>query len=251
MVDVHALGTGEDEGGAAFRLQAQRSGAGQFTDLVGPGPGGVNDDRRAEGLGVGLHLPCPVSITAQAEHFGVGVHFAFVTADAAQVALMQGVGVDVAGGRIVDRAVDFFPAQDRQAYTGLFGAEQLHLRHRGFGAQVLIVEFGRVTGEIHGHFTARGQQRVFAETAGGSVEKIATGLGQCANLRCAIGSGEQRRRTSGGVIGRVGFTFEHDHACVLRQPEPGGSAGDPAADDDEICLAHERLLLGRKCQWYR
>jgi hypothetical protein len=41
----------------------------------------------------------------------------------------------------------------------------------------------------------------------------------------------------------MGFAFEHDHAPVLRQPETGGSAGNPAADDDEICMAHECLLL--------
>ncbi|MNC73148.1 hypothetical protein D3C75_1242990 [compost metagenome] len=41
----------------------------------------------------------------------------------------------------------------------------------------------------------------------------------------------------------MGFAFEHDHAAVLRQPETGGSAGNPAADDDEVCLAQEILLL--------
>jgi hypothetical protein len=35
---------------------------------------------------------------------------------------------------------------------------------------------------------------------------------------------------------------------VLRQPETGGSAGNPAADDDEICLAHERLLWGANAE---
>jgi hypothetical protein len=37
----------------------------------------------------------------------------------------------------------------------------------------------------------------------------------------------------------MGFTLEHDHFAVRRQPEPGRSAGNPAADDDEICVVHE------------
>jgi hypothetical protein len=46
----------------------------------------------------------------------------------------------------------------------------------------------------------------------------------------------------------MGFAFEHNHPPVLRQPETGGSAGNPAADDDEICLAHERLLWGANAE---
>ncbi|MNF87500.1 hypothetical protein D3C84_699680 [compost metagenome] len=242
MVDVHAFGAGKDEGRAALGLQAQRPGAGHFTDLVGPGAGGVDDDWRAEGLVLGLHLPQACAITGQAQDFAVGMDFALVTADSPQVTLMQGIGVDVAGGRIVDRAVDFFPAQDRHERAGLVGAEQLHLGDRGFGAQVLFVQLGRVTGEVHGHLAARGQQWVFAETGRRGVEEIPAGLGQRPNLRRAIGGGVQRRRPAGGVIGRMGFALEHDHPCVLRQPETGGSAGYSAADDDEVCLAHERLL---------
>ncbi|MCY1186348.1 hypothetical protein D9M73_272120 [compost metagenome] len=103
--------------------------------------------------------------------------FALVAADSTQVALVQGVGVDVAGGRVVDGAVDLFPAQDRHERAGLVGAEQLHLGDRGFGAQVLIVQFGRVAGEVHGHLAARGQQRMFAEAAWRIVEEVAAGLG--------------------------------------------------------------------------
>ncbi|MNF88987.1 hypothetical protein D3C84_714920 [compost metagenome] len=243
MVDVHAFGAGKDERGAALRLQAQRLGSGKCTDLVGPGAGGVDDDWRAEGLGVGLNLPDTFGIAAQALHFAVGMDFTFIAADATQITLVQGIGVDVAGGRVVDRPVDFLATQDRHPRAGFFGAEQLHLRHRGFCTLVLLVQLIRVTGEIHGHFAARGQQRVFAEATGRRVEKNAAGLGECTNLRSAVCGGVQRSRASGGVISRVGFAFEHDHAAVLRQPETGGSAGNPAADDDEVCLAHEILLL--------
>ncbi|MNR65459.1 hypothetical protein D3C85_1885000 [compost metagenome] len=65
-MDIQALGAGKDKGCPALGLHAQRLGTGQLANLVGPGTGGVDDDRRAEGLGVGLNLPLPFGITAQA-----------------------------------------------------------------------------------------------------------------------------------------------------------------------------------------
>ena len=172
----------------------------------------------------------------------VGAHLALVAADTAQVALVQGVGVDVASGGVVDSPVDFFTAQDRQACTGFIDRQALHLFYSGLGAQVLAVEFGRVTVEIHGHFAPWRQQWVFAETCGWLVEEGPAGQRQRAYLRGAVRGGIECRRTPGGVIGRVVFTLQHQHLAVLRQPEPGGRAGNAAADNDEVCLAHEELL---------
>ena len=101
----------------------------------------------------------------------VGAHVSLVAADTAQVALVQGVGVDVASGGVVDSPVDFVTAQDRQACTGFIDRQALHLRHGGLGAQVLAVEFGRVTVEINGHFAPGRQQGMFAEACGWLVEK--------------------------------------------------------------------------------
>ena len=245
MMSVHAFRAGKDKCGAAFRLQTQRLRTGQGSDLVGPRTGGIDKHRCAERLAIGLYDPQAIGIAAQAEHFAICAHFAVVAPDAAQVALMQRVGVDVTGRWVVDRAVDFFPAQDRQTRAGFVGAEQLHLRHRGFGAEVLVVQFGGITDEVDGHFAARGQQWVLAKTARRTIEKRAARLSQCADLCGAVGGGVQRGGATGGVIAGMGFTLEHDHFAVRRQPEPGGSAGNPAADDDEICVAHVGL------QWVR
>ena len=107
--------------------------------MVGPGTGGVDEDRRGEGRILGAHLPQAIGVAAQAQHMAVGAHFALVAADTAQVALMQGVGVDVTGGRVVDCPVDFFTAQDRQACTGFIDRQALHLLYGRLGAQVLAV----------------------------------------------------------------------------------------------------------------
>ena len=123
----------------------------------------------------------------------VGANLTAVAADATQVALVQGVGVDVAGGGVIQRTVDFFAAQDRQLPTGFVGAEQLHLRHSGLGAQVLGVQLGRIADEIHRQLATWRQQWVFAETAGRVVEKLTTGQGQRTHLRGAIRGGIQRR----------------------------------------------------------
>ena len=71
----------------------------------------------------------------------IGQHLATVAADATQIALVQRVGVDIAGGRVVQRAVDFFPAQDRQLGAGFIGdAAELNAQYLSAKATVAQVE---------------------------------------------------------------------------------------------------------------
>ncbi|MND77329.1 hypothetical protein D3C80_690040 [compost metagenome] len=109
-VTVDTLGASEDEGGAALGLQAKRLGTGQYTDLVGPGTGSVDQYRRAEGATAGLHLPVAVVSTAQVLDLAIAVDLALLAADTAQVTLVQGIGVDIAGAWVVERTVDFVAA---------------------------------------------------------------------------------------------------------------------------------------------
>ncbi|MNE05744.1 hypothetical protein D3C76_391700 [compost metagenome] len=242
MVHVQALGWREDERRAAFRLQAQGCGTGQFADGVGPGPGGIDQYRRAEAGIAGVDLPEPLGAAFQAQYFAVGVDLALVAANATQVALVQGVGVDVAGAGVVQRAVDLLRAQDRHARAGFCCAQQLHLRYAGFRAFILASQFFGVAVEVHGHFPTGGQQRVFGKALGRRVEECPAGQGQGAHLGRAICRGVERSRAAGGVISRVRFAFKHDHPRLLRQPETRGCTGDAAADDDVVSLLHEILL---------
>ncbi|MNT45921.1 hypothetical protein D3C72_1825360 [compost metagenome] len=107
---VDALGAGEDEGRATFGLQAKRLRTSQYTDVVGPGASGVDQHRCAEAATAGLHLPEPLVVAAQLLDLAIAVHFTLLTADTAQIALVQGIGVDVAGARVVKGAVDFVAA---------------------------------------------------------------------------------------------------------------------------------------------
>lgn len=171
MVAVDALGGGEDEGSAALGLQAEGTSAGQYPDVVRPGARGVDQHGGAETALVGMHLPQPLGVTLHPLHLAIAAHFALLPANAAQVALVQGIGVDVAGARVVEGAMDFVPTQHRQAGAGLVGIEQLEFGHAGLGAEVLALQFGRIAVEVDGHLTARGEQRMLGETTGRMIEK--------------------------------------------------------------------------------
>ncbi|MNO99885.1 hypothetical protein D3C76_916670 [compost metagenome] len=242
MVHVQAVGRREDEGRAAFRLQAQGRGTGQFTNGVGPGASGVDQYRRAEAGVGGVDVPKAVGTAFQAHDFAVGVDLALMAADTAQVALVQGIGVDVAGAGVVQCAVDFFRTQDRHTRAGLCGAQQLHLGHAGLGAFILALQLLGVAIEVHGHFPARGQQWVFGKTLGWRIEERPAGQGQGTHLGRAVSGCVQGGGAAGGVVAGVRFAFEHDHPRLLRQPETRGRTGNAAADDDVVSLLHEILL---------
>ncbi|MNH08980.1 hypothetical protein D3C79_684210 [compost metagenome] len=242
---VDAFGAGEDERRATLWLQAQRLGTGQFPKLVGPGTGGIDQHRGAEGATAGLHLPEAVGIAAQLLHFAVAVHFTLLTANTTQVALVQGVGVDVTGARVVQGAMNLVAAQHWQARAGLLGAEQLDFRHAGLGVLVLALQLFRVAVEVDGHFPARAEQRVLGEARRRMVEKLTAGQGQRADLRCAIGCCVQRGRAAGGVVTRLRLALKQQHPPVAGQPVTCGGTGNTGADDDEISVLHGGFLSRR------
>ncbi|MCY1450409.1 hypothetical protein D9M71_672120 [compost metagenome] len=117
----------EEEGSPAFRLQAQRGDAGQCGDPVAPGARRVDQHRRAEALVGAAHFPESVH-PFDGQHLAIQVDAPAVVADAAQVALQQGVGIDVGGGWVVHRAVDLLPAQRREHRAGLVDIQQAGFR---------------------------------------------------------------------------------------------------------------------------
>ena len=80
-----------------------------------------------------------------------------VAANAAQVTLMQGVGVDVGGAGIEHGALDLVAAQYRHQRAGLIGAEHPHVGHVLAGAVELALQLFGVAGEVHHHLAARGE----------------------------------------------------------------------------------------------
>ncbi|MDT4858974.1 hypothetical protein FQZ97_934670 [compost metagenome] len=234
---IHTLRRGEDEGSAALGLQTQGTDAGQLGELVAPGTGGIDQYRRLEAALAGADLPL-LALALDAGHFATELNLPAVAANAAQVTLVQGVGVDVGGAGIEHGALDLVAAQHRHQRARLLGAEHLHVGHLLAGAVELALQLFGVAAEVHHHLAARREQRMFAEAFRRCVEEGAAGGGQGAYLGRAVGHGIERGGAPGGVVAGMLFAFQHQHAAVARQPVTGGGAGDSGADDDEVNLVH-------------
>ena len=104
----------------------------------------------------GFHPPL-LALAAHAGDLAAVPHFPAVAANAAQVTLMQGVGVDVGGTGIEHGALDLIAAQYRHQRAGLIGAEHPHVGHVLAGVVELALQLFGVAGEVHHHFAARGE----------------------------------------------------------------------------------------------
>ncbi|MCY1432879.1 hypothetical protein D9M71_488880 [compost metagenome] len=245
LVHIHALRRGEDEGGAALGLQAQGANAGERGELVAPGAGGVDQHRRLEIALAGDDQPL-LALALDASHFAAELHLPAVATDAAQVSLVQGVGVDVGGAGIEHGALDLVAAQYRHQRAGFVGAEHPHVGDVFEGAVELALQLFGVAAEVHHHLAARREQRMFAEAFRRCVEEGAAGGGQGAYLGRAVGHGIERGRAPGGVVAGVLLALQYQHPPVARQPVTGGGAGDPGTDDDEVGLIHGKASGGWK-----
>jgi hypothetical protein len=137
-VGIHTFRRREDERGAALGLQTQRPDARPFGELVAPGAGGVDQYRRLEATPTDTDLPL-LAPALNASHFAAVLNLRAVAANAAQVTLMQGVGVDISGTGIEHGALDLVAAQYRHQRAGLIGAEHPHVEHVLAGAVELAL----------------------------------------------------------------------------------------------------------------
>ncbi|MNO90218.1 hypothetical protein D3C76_817240 [compost metagenome] len=203
----------EEERRAAFRLQAQRRDAGQRGDPVAPGARRVDQHRCAEALAGAAHFPESVH-TLDGERLAVQVDAPAVVADAAQVALQQGVGVDVGGGRVVHSAVYLLPAQRREHRAGLVDTQQTGFRDIRPGAFELALQFLGIALEVHDDLSARAEQWMLGEALRRCIEEGAAGTGQRAYLRRAVGRGVQRGGAAAGVVAGMRLAFQHRYPAV-------------------------------------
>ncbi len=241
VVAVDARRRGEDEGRAALGLQAQRADAGQPGDGVAPGARCVDQHRRAVAAGGAADFPGAVD-PADLQRFVVAQDLPLVAADAAQVALVQGVGIDVGAGGVVGGAEDLVATQHRHDRAGLFRVQQAHLRHQRLAAFVLTAEFFRIVAEVDHHFRTRAEQRMLAEAGRRVVEEGPAGGGERAHLGCAVGHRVVRGGAAGGVVAGLRLALQHHDPAVGRQPVAGGCAGDAGTDDEVIRFDHAALL---------
>src|SRR5674476_1016686 len=95
----------------------------------------------------------------------------------------------------------------------------------------------------HHHGTARGEKWLLGKAFGRGLKKGPAGHGERAHLGCAIAFHKHCRRAPGGVITRLRFAFQQEHAAMRREPVADRGARDTAADDEKVSrFSHFRML---------
>ena len=141
------------EGRAALRHQAERRCAGKRGDGVGPGAGGVDEDRRRERAVDHPILAQPLDpLDPEA-----GAHLPADSADEAGIALQQGVGVELQARGIVQPANGAFEHR-----AVVVGSERVEIAG---GLDAAADGTAAVTGPVRGGklaflFTGQGSQRL-------------------------------------------------------------------------------------------
>ena len=121
-----AVGRAEEEGGPAQGLQAQRFDPGQGGDGVGPGARRVDDDRRADVADRGANGPIAAGPTDGGGR-GAGDQGAASGPQPPEVALEQGIHVEVERAGLVDGDGGGLIADERHDAPGALGVEHLVL----------------------------------------------------------------------------------------------------------------------------
>ncbi|MDT4846087.1 hypothetical protein FQZ97_800950 [compost metagenome] len=142
--------------------------------------------------------------------------------------------VHVGGVGFVHRAGHLLGAQRRHHLARLLAIEALGADVHGAQQFPVRFELVQVLGARNHHRAARREQRVLGEAFGRVFEEGAAGHGEGAHLRRAVALHEERGRTAGGVVARLGFAFEQDHAGMRGEPVGHRGPGDAAADHEVV-----------------
>ncbi len=236
---------GYQGGRPAQRGESYPAHPGQAGDLVGPGPGGVDQASGAELARVGVRAPAagPAAGPGQRPEPGRAHHPAAAGPDTAQEPLVQSIHVDVHGGGLEHGPAEPLPPQHRAVTQRLVGAE-LPDRDRGGqpgGQHLGEASFGAVRAQRE-HAAWR-EERAGEAGRRRAVEPPAR-PGERAHHAVAVVLGEQRRRPAGRVVSRHRFPLEHGHPSRLGEEIADAGAGDPAAHHEEIALHGEKLSDG-------
>ena len=235
---VHACGHGEGEGRAPARLQANRRHAGQCCDHVGPGTGGIHHGAGGDGLATGQpHAPAVIQ-ALQPRHLGIAADGAAALAQAAQIALVQRVHVDVGGAGLAHAGGHGLGAQAGQLGQQLIARQAAHAgverQDLGIG-RVQQIELIRPRKIDH---AARREDGRAAELGRRRIVEGAAGARQRPDVGRAIGGRVQRGRAPRGVVAGLGFALQQQHAALPGQFPAHGGAGNARADDDEVVVVH-------------
>jgi hypothetical protein len=152
---------------------------------------------------------------------------------------VDGVHIHVGGVGLVHGAQHLFGAQRGHHLARLLAAQAGGAGVHGAQHFPVGFELGHVFCARDHHRAARREQRMLAEAFGRVFEESAARHGEGAHLRCAVAFHEEGGGSAGGVVARLRFAFEKDHACVRSEPVGHRGPGDAAADHEEV--SHDGL----------
>ena len=194
----------EQDGGAPFRRQPDRMGAGKDGNGVAPGAGGVDDEIAAELVALGAYPPSR-PVARKVENFRVAHEARPRPRRAAQKAAVDFVNVEIvrrgfehaAGhvvglehGRDVARFVAFEPADGRHQLDPFI---------------VCALQLGQLIAAGNHHRVALLPQRILAKSCGRRGKEPTRPHGQPADGGIAVDLGEHRGRPSSRMISGLGL----------------------------------------------
>ncbi len=225
------------------RLGERPSGArpARRRDLIGPGAGGVDNDRGGELARAGGGGP-ETRLAPQARDAGVGSEPAAAAAQAGDVALVQGGDVDIHRAGFVESGDAGLRPQHRHARADLVAGEpgeRAGLRRLG-RERIQPRPLGLAGDEER---AARAKQRRLAKALRRRGQEGPARAAQRPDDGVAVGLGEQRRRAAGGVEARLRLLLQHDHAVLACQLVRRRRAGHPGADHKDVGELRQTVSL--------
>lgn len=170
---------------------------------------------------------------------GVAPQVAAALAQAADIALVQAVHIDVTRTGIEKAVHQHLGVEHGNQGLELCGAQALGIGGVNPGLGVGGIHQIPLIGRAHIEHAARREDGGFGKAGRRRIVEGAAGTGQGLNLGGTVMLFKQRGRAAGGVIAGLRFALQHQHgrrsiATRLRQLPGGGCTGHARAHDDEI-----------------
>ena len=240
MAGVHPLRHGKRESGAPARLQPDGWHARHGGHHIRPRARGIHDGAAPQLPAIGQrHVP-GIPLFLQAHHLCLGQHLPAPLAQAAQVALVQRMHVDVSRFGLAHASGHGLGFQARQLGQQRGLVHPFHIGGCRTGIVVGPFEQIQLVWPRHVNHATRREDGVCAKLQRGRVVERTAGARQGLDVGRAIRGHVQRSRAPGGVIAGLRFPLQQQHAAapVLYKLPGNGSACNTGADDDVVCCLH-------------
>jgi len=181
--------------------------------------------------------------TGDRHDLGAGLQGTAASAQLAQIALVQGMDIDVHGHRIEQCPMDQFASQAGQHRDGLVPVKQSQSGTASGQFCLLRMQLVLLTGLRQVQCATRREQRDVGESLGRMQVELPAGASQRAHPRRSVTLHEHRRGPAGRVVTGLRLAFEQHHLALRRQLRGDRRARDARANDGNIengVLSHVR-----------